>query len=103
MANRWILYGTAVGATNAVASDATWHAGNGNVNTTSSVLNIDGADTNTSITTGGTTAAKITSLGNGAASCVAQVEEAAFWDNTTMSSGNRTSAHTNQSAYWGTP
>lgn len=102
-ANRWIMLGTAVGATNAVASDAAWHAGNGNVNTTSSVLNVDGTDTNTSITTNGTAAGKISVLTSGAASCTVDVEEVAFWDNTTMSSGNRTSAHTNQSAYWGTP
>jgi len=99
--NKWVPYGTGPGATNVTANDNTWHASAANINTTSSVLNIDGTDTSSSITTAATSAAKITVLGNNTTTGdMAYWTEAEIYDNVVSTSGNRTSVTTNMAAAW---
>jgi hypothetical protein len=101
VANKWVPYGTAPGATNVTATDNTWHAAAANINTTSSLLNIDGTDTSSSITTAATGAAKITVLGNNTTiGDMAYWTEAAVYDNVVSTLGNRTSVTTNMAAAW---
>jgi hypothetical protein len=99
--NKWVPLGTAAGATNVTATDNAWHAAAANINTTSSLLNIDGTDTSSSITTAATAAAKIGLLSNN--STIGDMvfwTEAEFFDNVVSTSGNRTSVTTNMAAAW---
>jgi len=81
------------------ATDSKWHAANGNINGASTVANLDGTETTGSVT--GVTVAGATRFARGATSTTNQVEEAGYLDNSTFSSGNRTSLCQNEQAYYG--
>ena len=97
--NAWTLTGAASGAFNATASDGAAHAGVGVVNGASSNLYIDNVST-PGTATGNITAGATTMIGTIA---VIQLDEAFVYDNVAFSSGQVSTLHTNQAAYWGTP
>ena len=101
VANKWVPFGTVAGATNVTANDNVWHAAAENLNTTSSILNIDGTDTSSSVATASTSAAKITVLlGTSVTGDMVFWTEGAIYDNVVSTSGNRTSVTTNMAAAW---
>lgn len=91
----------AVAATGNVAkaaADVTWHAAIGIINTTNSILNIDGVETTGSITGSITTGAPAI-LGTTTTTC--DYLDAIFWDNTALDTVARTMITTNQRSWWG--
>lgn len=88
----------------ATAVDSSWHALHGVMDSTStSYINVDGVS--------GTPAATVGGNGNGplqmgdpaTANLAGKWGEKGWWDGIQFSSGQLSSMHTNQSAYWGTP
>jgi len=98
-ANVWPLTGAASGTFTAAATDGTAHSGIAVVNGAASVFYIDNVAT-PGTATGNTTA--------GAPSMTSSTQplysgESIVYDNVAFSSGQVSTLHTNQSAYWGTP
>lgn len=101
VANKWVPFGTGAPATNVTANDNAWHAAAANINTTSSLLNIDGTDTSSSITTDNTAAGKFgVTLANTTTGNMVFWTEGAIYDNIVSTSGNRTAVTTNMAAAW---
>lgn len=90
----------------ATASDSAYHAIQGIENGASpaSILNIDGTETTgtTGAISGGTTGLYVGVNGGAASYMNGNMGELGLWP-VAFTSGNRSSMHSNQSAYWGTP
>jgi hypothetical protein len=93
----WQVVGGTVGSIVAAAPDAAWHAATAVIDTTGSVLNIDGTETAGSVT-GNTTPGLITVQGGATTTC--DQAEWVFWDNYTLTPAERTALSQNQRDYW---
>lgn len=105
-ANTWHFDLNGSLAVSVTASDGAWHADNsvGIAGTNNSITNLDGSETTGTGTPSATSG--LTNFGVGAGTNGADVSyeaEGGDWDNLIFSSGQRSSMHSNQSSYWGTP
>lgn len=104
-ANSWTLTGGSSGSVSATVSDNAAHAIVGNItNAATSCIYVDNTPTPAGCTgttvTGNTTASTVSTL---SATTATYMGEIWFYDNVTLSSGQVSTLHTNQAAYWGTP
>jgi hypothetical protein len=99
-ANVWrIVGGTSGFVARTSVADGSWHAGNGVITGTSSVLNVDGTEATNTATGSTTTAAPLVGLTQG--TVTAEMTEGGAWDNVAFTGTQRTALNSNQHAYWG--
>jgi len=99
-ANTWQVGGGVSGNAGFAASDTAWHAAQGVLNGTSTILSIDGAEA-TGTATGNAIAGTPTIGGANTTTC--DQTEALFWDNYARSATELAALQRNQKGYWGTP
>lgn len=93
---------SASGGVNQTASNGAFHAGIGVIDTTNSLVNIDGVD-GTIGTMTGSTSSGTSRINRGTNATTINFVEGGFADNVAVNSGTRAALHSNMAAYYGTP